>query len=208
MICEEKCDGNERVMVATQETVEAPVAELEVRESPQESMKRPGSTLEDSAIDCPSPKKPKIIQSEEVPTQKGDEHKQSSDSTSAVSQSLSREKTTICDSSSTPFQDPLTSEPSEISPSEADTDLKELPMSGSDKALPALTSDQPVMESEQLEPEEADEQAEEVGGVSIMFSDEEDGGGGDSKLLSTQMSKQIDRVQMFLKLDRLRRPKK
>ena len=49
---------------------------------------------------------------------------------------------------------------------------------------------------------------------SIMFSDdEEEGGAGDSqtsreRMLSSQMNRQIDRVQLFLKLERLRRPKK
>ena len=214
VICEESRDGNQIAMeVSSTQTVEAPVAKPEVRESPQESMKRP-STLEDSAIDRPSPKKPKMIQSEEVLTQKREVKEQLSNTTSTASQPSSGVKTTACDSSNIPIQDPLTAEPSEVSPSKAGTELKDPLMSESDhdQPIPAPTSEQTVRESEQPEPEEADcdtdQQAEGVGGVSIMFSDEEDGGGRDDKLLSTQMSKQIDKVQMFLKLNRLRRPKK
>ena len=51
--------------------------------------------------------------------------------------------------------------------------------------------------------------------LQIVFSDEEDegvaGGShviGGGRMLSSQMNQQIDRVQVFLKLERLRRPKK
>lgn len=50
--------------------------------------------------------------------------------------------------------------------------------------------------------------------INVMFSDDEDEGGAngrqttEEKMLSSQMNRQIDRVQMFLKLERLRRPKK
>lgn len=48
----------------------------------------------------------------------------------------------------------------------------------------------------------------------VVFSDEEDeGGAGHShmsreRMMSSQMNRQIDRVQLFLKLERLKRPKK
>ncbi len=41
----------------------------------------------------------------------------------------------------------------------------------------------------------------------VMFSDDEDSA-DDDKLWDTQLNEQIDKVQMFLKLDKLRRPKK
>lgn len=51
--------------------------------------------------------------------------------------------------------------------------------------------------------------------LQIVFSDEEDEGGANGshvttggRMLSSQMNRQIDRVQVFLKLERLRRPKK
>ena len=51
--------------------------------------------------------------------------------------------------------------------------------------------------------------------LQIVFSDEEDEGvaggshvTGGGRMLSSQMNRQIDRVQVFLKLERLRRPKK
>lgn len=52
--------------------------------------------------------------------------------------------------------------------------------------------------------------------MQVMFSDEEDEGGATStcspadkgRMLSSQMNRQIDRVQLFLKLERLKRPKK
>ena len=55
------------------------------------------------------------------------------------------------------------------------------------------------------------EKAEEM---QVMFSDDEDYGGvsgsqmDEARMFNSQMNKQIDRVQMFLKLERLRRPKK
>ena len=51
--------------------------------------------------------------------------------------------------------------------------------------------------------------------LALVFSDEDDEVGGSSsrsggagKMLNSQMTRQIDRVQVFLKLERLRRPKK
>ena len=51
--------------------------------------------------------------------------------------------------------------------------------------------------------------------LQIVFSDEDDEGGANGshvttggRMLSSQMNRQIDRVQVFLKLERLRRPKK
>ena len=50
--------------------------------------------------------------------------------------------------------------------------------------------------------------------LQIVFSEEEDEGGANGghvtsgRMLSSQMNRQIDRVQVFLKLERLKRPKK
>ena len=50
--------------------------------------------------------------------------------------------------------------------------------------------------------------------LQIVFSDEEDEGGANGnhvtggRMLNSQMNRQIDRVQVFLKLERLKRPKK
>ena len=50
--------------------------------------------------------------------------------------------------------------------------------------------------------------------LQIVFSDEEDEGGAigshviGGRMISSQMNRQIDRVQVFLKLERLKRPKK
>ena len=45
----------------------------------------------------------------------------------------------------------------------------------------------------------------EAGSLSILFSEDEDE--GQDGLLNTQMSRKVDKVQLFLKMDRLRRPK-
>ena len=56
--------------------------------------------------------------------------------------------------------------------------------------------------------------AETAGTFSVVFSDDEEGGGEEEeggahggRMLSSQLNRQIDRVQRFLKMDRLRRPK-
>lgn len=65
--------------------------------------------------------------------------------------------------------------------------------------------------SDQAEP--SDNKQEDTN-LQIVFSDEEDEGGANGshvtsgRMLSSQMNRQIDRVQVFLKLERLRRPKK
>lgn len=44
-------------------------------------------------------------------------------------------------------------------------------------------------------------------GLAVEFSEEEEEAGEEHRMLDSQTSRQIDRVQLFLKMDRLRRPK-
>jgi hypothetical protein len=101
---------------------------------------------------------------------------------------------------------------------EKELDLVKLSQTLNDKESQSNTKNTELLSDDQAQLSETRDdnlKQEDDPKLHIVFSDEEDEGGaigshviGGGRMLSSQMNRQIDRVQVFLKLERLRRPKK